>query len=271
MSIRDFDSIQIKLASPEKILEWSFGEVTKSETINYRTLKPEADGLFCEKIFGPTKDYECTCGKHKKMKDKGTVCEKCKVMITTSKVRRERMGHIKLATPIAHIWYSKGTPNKMSLLLGISTKDLESVLYFSRYIVIDGGNTEYTKYSIIKEQQYRNAIENGNVGTFSAKMGAEGILELLKELDLKVLEKELENEIENENSTQKRKKSVKRLKIVRDFITSGNKPEWLVLTILPVMPADLRPLVQLDGGRFATSDLNDLYRRFININFRLRN
>ena len=269
MSIRDFDSIQIKLASPEKILEWSFGEVTKSETINYRTLKPEADGLFCEKIFGPTKDYECTCGKHKKMKDKGTVCEKCKVMITTSKVRRERMGHIKLATPIAHIWYSKGTPNKMSLLLGISTKDLESVLYFSRYIVIDGGNTEYTKYSIIKEQQYRNAIENGNVGTFSAKMGAEGILELLKELDLKVLEKELENEIENENSTQKRKKSVKRLKIVRDFITSGNKPEWLVLTILPVMPADLRPLVQLDGGRFATSDLNDLYRRVINRNIRL--
>ncbi|WP_314011267.1 DNA-directed RNA polymerase subunit beta' [Pseudostreptobacillus hongkongensis] len=270
MSIRDFDSIQIKLASPEKILEWSFGEVTKSETINYRTLKPEPDGLFCEKIFGPTKDYECSCGKHKKMKDKGTVCEKCKVMITTSKVRRERMGHIKLATPIAHIWYSKGTPNKMSLLLGISTKDLESVLYFSRYIVIDGGNTDYKKYSIIREQQYRNVLEMGNIGTFRAKMGAEGILELLQELDLKQLEKELEDEIDGETSNQKRKKSVKRLKIVRDFLISGNKPEWLILTVLPVMPADLRPLVQLDGGRFATSDLNDLYRRVINRNIRLQ-
>ena len=270
MSIRDFDSIQIKLASPEKILEWSFGEVTKSETINYRTLKPEPDGLFCEKIFGPTKDYVCSCGKHKKMKDKGTVCEKCKVMITTSKVRRERMGHIKLATPIAHIWYSKGTPNKMSLLLGISTKDLESVLYFSRYIVIDGGNTDYKKYSIIREQQYRNVLEMGNIGTFRAKMGAEGILELLQELDLKQLEKELEDEIDGETSNQKRKKSVKRLKIVRDFLISGNKPEWLILTVLPVMPADLRPLVQLDGGRFATSDLNDLYRRVINRNIRLQ-
>ncbi|WP_156298896.1 DNA-directed RNA polymerase subunit beta' [Streptobacillus canis] len=270
MSIRDFDSIQIKLASPEKILEWSFGEVTKSETINYRTLKPEPDGLFCEKIFGPTKDYECTCGKHKKMKDKGTVCEKCKVTITTSKVRRERMGHIKLATPIAHIWYSKGTPNKMSLLLGISTKELEAVLYFSRYIVIDGGNTEFKKYQIIREQQYRLCMESDKSGSFRAKMGAEGILELLQELDLSVLEKELEDEIDGETSTQKRKKMVKRLKIVRDFITSGNKPEWLILTILPVIPADLRPLVQLDGGRFATSDLNDLYRRVINRNIRLQ-
>ncbi|CAM3172510.1 DNA-directed RNA polymerase subunit beta' [Streptobacillus felis] len=270
MSIRDFDSIQIKLASPEKILEWSFGEVTKSETINYRTLKPEPDGLFCEKIFGPTKDYECTCGKHKKMKDKGTVCEKCKVTITTSKVRRERMGHIKLATPIAHIWYSKGTPNKMSLLLGISTKELEAVLYFSRYIVIDGTGTEFKKYQIIKETQYRACIENDKTGSFRAKMGAEGILELLQELELPVLEKELEEEIDGETSTQKRKKMVKRLKIVRDFITSGNKPEWLILTILPVIPADLRPLVQLDGGRFATSDLNDLYRRVINRNIRLQ-
>ncbi|ACZ00962.1 DNA-directed RNA polymerase subunit beta' [Streptobacillus moniliformis] len=270
MSIRDFDSIQIKLASPEKILEWSYGEVTKSETINYRTLKPELDGLFCERIFGPTKDYECTCGKHKKMKDKGTVCEKCKVTITTSKVRRERMGHIKLATPIAHIWYSKGTPNKMSLLLGISTKELEAVLYFSRYIVIDGGNTEFNKNQIIREQQYRLCMERNDRGSFRAKMGAEGILELLQELELPVLEKELETDIDKENSSQKRKKMVKRLKIVRDFISSGNKPEWLILTILPVIPADLRPLVQLDGGRFATSDLNDLYRRVINRNIRLQ-
>lgn len=207
MSIRDFDSIQIKLASPEKILEWSYGEVTKSETINYRTLKPELDGLFCERIFGPTKDYECTCGKHKKMKDKGTVCEKCKVTITTSKVRRERMGHIKLATPIAHIWYSKGTPNKMSLLLGISTKELEAVLYFSRYIVIDGGNTEFNKNQIIREQQYRLCMERNDRGSFRAKMGAEGILELLQELELPVLEKELETDIDKENSSTKKKEN----------------------------------------------------------------
>ena len=269
MSIRDFDSIQIKLASPEKILEWSYGEITKAETINYRTLKPEMEGLFCERIFGPSKDYECACGKYKRMRYKGIVCEKCGVEVTTSKVRRERMGHIKLATPIAHIWYSKGTPNKMSLLLGISTKELESVLYFSRYIVTDAGETGLEKGKILTDREYKlyeSQFKNG----FTAKMGAEGVLALLEEIDLKELEKKLENEMDTEHSSQKRKKVIKRLKIVRDLILSGNRPEWMILTVLPVIPADLRPMVQLDGGRFATSDLNDLYRRVINRNIRLK-
>ncbi len=269
MSIRDFDSIQIKLASPEKILEWSYGEITKAETINYRTLKPEMDGLFCEKIFGPSKDYECSCGKYKRMRYKGMTCEKCGVEVTTSKVRRERMGHIKLATPIAHIWYSKGTPNKMSLLLGISTKELESVLYFSRYIVTDPGNTELEKGQILTDREYK-LYESQYKKGFTAKMGAEGILKLLEEIDLNVLESELENEMDTVSSSQKRKKIIKRLKIVRDLILAGNRPEWMILTVLPVIPADLRPMVQLDGGRFATSDLNDLYRRVINRNIRLQ-
>ncbi len=269
MGIRDFDSIQIKLASPEKILEWSYGEITKAETINYRTLKPEMDGLFCEKIFGPSKDYECSCGKYKRMRHKGIKCEKCGVEVTTSKVRRERMGHIKLATPIAHIWYSKGTPNKMSLLLGISTKELESVLYFSRYIVTDNGDTELEKGQILTDREYK-LFESQFKGRFSAKMGAEGILKLLEEINLKELESRLETEMDTVNSSQKRKKIIKRLKIVRDLIVAGNRPEWMILTILPVIPADLRPMVQLDGGRFATSDLNDLYRRVINRNVRLQ-
>ena len=269
MSIRDFDSIQIKLASPEKILEWSYGEITKAETINYRTLKPEMDGLFCEKIFGPSKDYECSCGKYKRMRYKGMTCEKCGVEVTTSKVRRERMGHIKLATPIAHIWYSKGTPNKMSLLLGISTKELESVLYFSRYIVTDPGDTELEKGQILTDREYK-LYESQYKKGFTAKMGAEGILKLLEEIDLNVLESELENEMDTVSSSQKRKKNIKRLKIVRDLILAGNRPEWMILTVLPVIPADLRPMVQLDGGRFATSDLNDLYRRVINRNIRLQ-
>ena len=269
MSIRDFDSIQIKLASPEKILEWSYGEITKAETINYRTLKPEMDGLFCEKIFGPSKDYECSCGKYKRMRYQGVVCEKCGVEVTTAKVRRERMGHIKLATPIAHIWYSKGTPNRMGLLLGISTKELESVLYFSRYIVTDKGETELEKGKILTDREYRlyqSQYKNG----FTAKMGAEGILKLLEEIDLHELEKKLELEMDTETSSQKRKKVIKRLKIVRDLIVANNRPEWMILTVLPVIPADLRPMVQLDGGRFATSDLNDLYRRVINRNIRLK-
>ena len=269
MSIRDFDSIQIKLASPEKILEWSYGEITKAETINYRTLKPEMDGLFCERIFGPSKDYECSCGKYKRMRYKGMTCEKCGVEVTTSKVRRERMGHIKLATPIAHIWYSKGTPNKMSLLLGISTKELESVLYFSRYIVTDPGDTELEKGQILTDREYK-LYESQYKKGFTAKMGAEGILKLLEEIDLNVLESELENEMDTVSSSQKRKKIIKRLKIVRDLILAGNRPEWMILTVLPVIPADLRPMVQLDGGRFATSDLNDLYRRVINRNIRLQ-
>ena len=269
MSIRDFDSIQIKLASPEKILEWSYGEITKAETINYRTLKPEMDGLFCERIFGPSKDYECACGKYKRMRYKGMVCEKCGVEVTTSKVRRERMGHIKLATPIAHIWYSKGTPNKMSLLLGISTKELESVLYFSRYIVTDPGETELEKGQILTEREYK-LHESQFKGEFTAKMGAEGVLALLEEIDLHELEVKLQNEMDTEHSTQKRRKVIKRLKVVRDLIEAGNRPEWMILTVLPVIPADLRPMVQLDGGRFATSDLNDLYRRVINRNIRLK-
>ena len=269
MSIRDFDSIQIKLASPDKILEWSYGEITKAETINYRTLKPEMDGLFCEKIFGPSKDYECSCGKYKRMRYKGMTCEKCGVEVTTSKVRRERMGHIKLATPIAHIWYSKGTPNKMSLLLGLSTKELESVLYFSRYIVTDKGKTELERGQILTDREYK-LYESQYKNGFTAKMGAEGILKLLEEINLKELEHELEKEMEIVNSSQKRKKIVKRLKIVRDLIVAKNRPEWMILTILPVIPADLRPMVQLDGGRFATSDLNDLYRRVINRNIRLK-
>ena len=269
MSIRDFDSIQIKLASPEKILEWSYGEITKAETINYRTLKPEMDGLFCERIFGPSKDYECACGKYKRMRYKGMVCEKCGVEVTTSKVRRERMGHIKLATPIAHIWYSKGTPNKMSLLLGISTKELESVLYFSRYIVTDPGETGLQKGEILTEREYK-LYENQFKNEFTAKMGAEGVLALLEEIDLLELEKKLQDEMDTEHSTQKRRKVIKRLKVVRDLIEAGNRPEWMIMTVLPVIPADLRPMVQLDGGRFATSDLNDLYRRVINRNIRLK-
>ena len=269
MSIRDFDSIQIKLASPEKIREWSFGEIKKAETINYRTLKPEMDGLFCERIFGPSKDYECACGKYKRMRYKGITCEKCGVEVTTSKVRRERMGHIELATPVAHIWYSKGTPNKMSLLLGISTKELESVLYFSRYIVTDKGETTLEKGQILTDREYKLYESQFKKG-FTAKMGAEGVLRLLEEIDLASLEKELERDMEIVNSSQKRKKLVKRLKITRDLVHSGNRPEWMILTVLPVIPADLRPMVQLDGGRFATSDLNDLYRRVINRNTRLK-
>ena len=269
MSIRDFDSIQIKLASPEKILEWSYGEITKAETINYRTLKPEMDGLFCERIFGPSKDYECACGKYKRMRYKGMVCEKCGVEVTTSKVRRERMGHIKLATPIAHIWYSKGTPNKMSLLLGISTKELESVLYFSRYIVTDPGETGLQKGEILTEREFKMQ-ESQFKNEFTAKMGAEGVLALLEEIDLLELEKKLQDEMDTEHSTQKRRKVIKRLKVVRDLIEAGNRPEWMIMTVLPVIPADLRPMVQLDGGRFATSDLNDLYRRVINRNIRLK-
>ncbi|BDU51288.1 DNA-directed RNA polymerase subunit beta' [Haliovirga abyssi] len=269
MRIKDFDKIRIGLASPEKIREWSHGEVTKPETINYRTLNPEMDGLFCEKIFGPVKDWECACGKYKRMRYKGLVCEKCGVEVTKSKVRRERMGHIGLATPVAHIWYSKGTPNKMGLVLGITPKELEHVLYFSRYIVIEGGDTNLASGKILTEREYKlYKSQYGN--KFKAAMGAEAILNLLKNINLEKLEVELTEELEKTNSVQKRKKLVKRLKIVRDFNNSGNRPEWMVLNAVPVIPADLRPMVQLDGGRFATSDLNDLYRRVINRNNRLK-
>jgi len=269
MSIKNFNKIKIGLASPEKILEWSFGEVKKPETINYRTLNPEMEGLFCERIFGPVKDWECSCGKYKKIRYRGLKCEKCMVEVTRSKVRRERMGHILLAAPVAHIWYSKGTPNKMSLIIGISPKELESVLYFARYIVINSSEPTIKRGKILTEREYKaNKSQYGN--KIEAAMGAEAILKLLQKLDLPKLEEELKEELEEVASIQKRKKLVRRLKIVRDFINSENKPEWMILENLPVIPADLRPMVQLDGGRFATSDLNDLYRRVLNRNNRLK-
>lgn len=269
MGIRSFEKIRIRLASPEKIEEWSYGEITKPETINYRTLNPERDGLFCEKIFGPTKDWECACGKYKRMRYKGLVCEKCEVEVTRSKVRRERMGHISLAAPVSHIWYSKGTPNKMSLIIGLSPKELESVLYFARYIVTEAGESNLKEGKILTEKEYKLYKQlYGN--KFEALMGAEAVLKLLEKTHLESLRDELEKELKDVTSSQKRKKVVKRLKIVRDFISSNNKPEWMILKNVPVIPADLRPMVQLDGGRFATSDLNDLYRRVINRNNRLK-
>lgn len=269
MGIKSFEKIRIKLASPEKIYEWSHGEVTKPETINYRTLNPEMDGLFCERIFGPTKDWECACGKYKRMRYKGLVCEKCGVEVTKSKVRRERMGHIALAAPVSHIWYSKGTPNKMALILGISPKELESILYFARYVVIESNEETLPVGKILNEKEYK-LFKQMYGNTFDAKMGAEAVLRLLEDLNLPVLKEELEKELDDVNSSQKRKKVAKRLKIVRDFLESGNQPSWMILKNVPVIPADLRPMVQLDGGRFATSDLNDLYRRVINRNNRLK-
>lgn len=269
MGIKNFEKIRIKLASPEKIQEWSYGEVTKPETINYRTLNPEFDGLFCERIFGPTKDWECACGKYKRMRYKGLVCEKCGVEVTKSKVRRERMGHIQLAAPVAHIWYSKGTPNKMALLIGISPKELESVLYFARYLVLSPADTGLEVGKILTEREYK-LFRQQHGKAFEAKMGAEGILKLLERIDLKKLSKELEKDFEEVTSAQKRKKLVKRLKVVRDLLASQNSPAWMILKSVPIIPADLRPMVQLDGGRFATSDLNDLYRRVINRNNRLK-
>ncbi|WP_296954247.1 DNA-directed RNA polymerase subunit beta' [uncultured Dialister sp.] len=269
LDVNEFDSMKIGIASPEKILEWSHGEVTKPETINYRTLKAETDGLFCEKIFGPTKDWECKCGKYKKMRYRGTVCDKCGVEVTSSKVRRERMGHIQLACPVSHIWYFKGTPSRIGLILEISPRQLERVLYFAAYIVIDPGETNLLKKQVLNEQEYQEALATYGKGSFKAQMGAEAIQKLLKELDLKELEAALKKEIE-EGSGQRRVKCIRRLEEVEAFLHSGNKPEWMILTVLPVIPPELRPMVQLDGGRFATSDLNDLYRRVINRNNRLK-
>ena len=261
--------MKIGIASPEKILEWSHGEVTKPETINYRTLKAETDGLFCEKIFGPTKDWECKCGKYKKMRYKGTICDKCGVEVTSSKVRRERMGHIALACPVSHIWYFKGTPSRIGLILEIAPRQLERVLYFAAYIVLDPGDTNLSKKQVLNETEYQTAVATYGKGSFKAQMGAEAIQYLLKELDLPALEKALKKEIE-EGSGQRKVKCIRRLEEVEAFLHSGNKPEWMILTVLPVIPPDLRPMVQLDGGRFATSDLNDLYRRVINRNNRLK-
>ena len=261
--------MKIGIASPEKILEWSHGEVTKPETINYRTLKAETDGLFCEKIFGPTKDWECKCGKYKKMRYRGTVCDKCGVEVTSSKVRRERMGHISLACPVSHIWYFKGTPSRIGLILEISPRQLERVLYFAAYIVLDPGDTNLSKCQVLNEQEYQDAVATYGKKAFKAQMGAEAIQYLLKELDLPKLEKALQKEIE-EGSGQRKVRCIRRLEEVEAFLHSGNKPEWMILSVLPVIPPDLRPMVQLDGGRFATSDLNDLYRRVINRNNRLK-
>ena len=265
-----FDSIKIGLASPDQIREWSYGEVKKPETINYRTLKPERDGLFCERIFGPTKDWECHCGKYKRIRFKGKICDRCGVEVTRAKVRRERMGHIELAAPVSHIWYFKGIPSRISLMLDISPRMLEKVLYFSSYIVTDPGDArELTKMQFLTEQEYRDMREKYE-DDFSAAMGAEAIRDLLAEIDLEELSNEIKEELEACTTTQKRARLSKRLEVVEAFRLSGNRPEWMILEVLPVIPPDIRPMVQLDGGRFATSDLNDLYRRVINRNNRLK-
>ena len=265
----NFDAIRIGLASPEKIREWSHGEVKKPETINYRTLKPEKDGLFCERIFGPTKDWECHCGKYKKISYKGVICDRCGVEVTKSSVRRERMGHIELAAPVSHIWYFKGIPSRMGLILDLSPRTLERVLYFASYIVLDPGDTKLMKKQILSEREYSEALETYRPDEFRVGMGAEAIKELLCEIDLDKEYEELTTELE-QASGQKRARIIKRLEVVEAFRESGNRPEWMILDCVPVIPPDLRPMVQLDGGRFATSDLNDLYRRIINRNNRLK-
>jgi DNA-directed RNA polymerase subunit beta' len=268
LDVNNFDAMRIGLASPEQIRAWSFGEVKKPETINYRTLKPERDGLFCEKIFGPTKDWECHCGKYKRIRFKGMICDRCGVEITRAKVRRERMGHIELATPVTHIWYFKGVPSRIGILLDMSPRQLEKVIYFAAYIVIDPGNTSLTKREILTEQKYRESRDKfGNA--FKAGMGAEAIRELLRDLNLRKLQEDLRKEFK-ETTGQKKIKAIKRLEVVEAFLNSGNKPEWMILSAVPVIAPELRPMVQLDGGRFATSDLNDLYRRVINRNNRLK-
>ena len=267
--LEKFNKIKIGLASDEKIREWSHGEVKKPETINYRTLKPEKDGLFCEKIFGPTKDWECHCGKYKRVRYKGIVCDRCGVEVTKAKVRRERMGHIELAAPVAHIWYFKGIPSRIALLLDISPRELEKVIYFASYIVTDKGTSGLLKCQIINEKEYHDAVEKYGRGSFKAEMGAEAIRKLLAELDIEKLSEKLKKELVKA-SEQKKAKIAKRLDTVESFRLSGNKPEWMIMNVVPVLPPELRPMVQLDGGRFATSDLNDLYRRVINRNNRLK-
>ena len=263
-----FDAIKIGLASPEKILEWSHGEVKKPETINYRTLKPEKDGLFCERIFGPSKDWECHCGKYKKIRYKGVICDRCGVEVTKASVRRERMGHIALAAPVSHIWYFKGIPSRMGLILDISPRTLEKVLYFASYIVLDAADTGLQYKQVLSEKEYREEVDKYGYGAFRVGMGAEAILELLQAIDLEKDSEELRKGLKDATG-QKRARIIKRLEVVEAFRNSGNKPEWMIMTAIPVIPPDIRPMVQLDGGRFATSDLNDLYRRIINRNNRL--
>ena len=264
-----FDKIKIGLASDEKIREWSKGEVKKPETINYRTLKPEKDGLFCERIFGPTKDWECHCGKYKRVRYKGIVCDRCGVEVTKSIVRRERMGHIELAAPVAHIWYFKGIPSRIALMLDISARNLEKVIYFASYIVTDKGTSGLVKAQVLTEKEYHEAIEKYGKDSFKAEMGAEALYKLLAEVDLDKLSEKLKKELVNASEVKK-PKIVKRLDTVESFRLSNNRPEWMIMNVVPVIPPELRPMVQLDGGRFATSDLNDLYRRVINRNNRLK-
>ena len=264
-----FNKLKIGIASDEKIREWSKGEVKKPETINYRTLKPEKDGLFCERIFGPTKDWECHCGKYKRVRYKGIVCDRCGVEVTKAKVRRERMGHIELAAPVAHIWYFKGIPSRIALMLDISPRNLEKIIYFASYVVVDKGTSGLEKCQVLNEKEYHEAVEKYGSGSFRARMGAEALRELLEQVDLDKLSAQIKKELQNA-SEQKRVKLVKRLDTVEAFRISGNRPEWMVMNVVPVIPPELRPMVQLDGGRFATSDLNDLYRRVINRNNRLK-
>ena len=265
-----FDEIKISLASPERILSWSFGEIKKPETINYRTFKPERDGLFCARIFGPIKDYECLCGKYKRMKYRGVVCEKCGVEVTLQKVRRERMGHIELAAPCAHIWFLKSLPSRIGLMLDMTLRDLERILYFENYVVIEPGLTDLSYGDLLTEEEFMDAQDTFGIDAFTAGIGAEAIREMLKNIDLEAEAEQLRSDLAEATGELKPKKIIKRLKIVENFLESGNRPEWMVLTVVPVIPPELRPLVPLDGGRFATSDLNDLYRRVINRNNRLK-
>lgn len=270
-SIDYFDYIKIGIASPERIMKWSFGEVTKPETINYRTLKPERDGLFCERIFGPSKDWECYCGKYKRVRHKGIICERCGVEVTDSKVRRHRMGHIKLAAPVSHIWFLKGIPSYLGLLLDMSLRDLEQVIYFNSYIVLDPGESEFKKTQLLSEEEYENYLtEHGDDTQLVVGIGAESIKTLLSEIQLNTLVEKIRQDLASSSSSvQKRAKLIKRLRLVESLTVSNTDPTWMIMDILPVTPPDLRPMVQLDGGRFATSDLNDLYRRVINRNNRL--
>ena len=269
MSVNNFASIQVSLASPERIHEWSHGEVKKPETINYRSQKPERDGLFCERIFGPSKDWECYCGKYKKVRYKGVVCDRCGVEITKSSVRRERMGHIELAAPVAHIWYLRGIPSRMAMLLDVTPKQLEEVVYFVSWIVTDPKDTKLAYKQILSEKEYRENVAMYGPGTFVAQTGAEAAKTLLEEIDLDAEFAAIQEQLESA-SGEKRKKLIKRLDTIEAFRNSDNKPEWMVLSVIPVIPPDLRPMLQLDGGRFATSDLNDLYRRVITRNNRLK-
>jgi len=265
----DFNQVRISIASPERILSWSYGEIKKPETINYRTFKPERDGLFCSRIFGPIKDYECLCGKYKRMKFKGIICEKCGVEVTKKDVRRERMGHIKLAAPVAHIWFLKSLPSRIALMIDMKLKDLEKVLYFEQFMVTEPGLTSLGQNQLLDEEDLEKAKEEWGEDSFQAGIGAEAVRKVLEKIDLEEVLGQLKTKLENTKAVALSEKLLKRIKLYEAFISSGNRPEWMVLTVIPVIPPELRPLVPLDGGRFASSDLNDLYRRVINRNNRL--